>query len=281
MTQIHPAVSFFYYAVMLACSLSFNQPVCLGILLFGAAAQAFCLRRMTLRFAAEVLLFAVLFPLFYACFWNFGVTPTGFTIAGNPVTVEALRYGAVLAVQISCILLWLSGIHAVFTEEKIVYLTGRIWPKLSLYLSLVLRMVPRIHEQRKKIREAQAGIGKGKRSPRNLLREWSILLTWLFDSLAEASASMKCRGFSLRNRSAYAVYRFDYRDRAQVLCFAALGSIVLMGVLLDQTRTVYRPYFSLNPITEFSYVFYCFELVLVMFHSILYVTDQRRLTDKK
>jgi len=67
-----------------------------------------------------------------------------------------------LAAVCAAVILWLSCLHAVFTTDKIVSLLGRVSPHLSLYLSILLRMVPRLNAQRRRIELAQRAIGRGK-----------------------------------------------------------------------------------------------------------------------
>ena len=149
-----------------------------------------------------------------------------------------------------------------FTTDKIVYLLGRVSPHLSLYLSILLRMVPRLNTQRKRIELAQRGIGRGKgqgnifQRMHNTLRRGSILLTWLTEGIVTTSDSMRCRGCSLRGRTAYSLYRFDGRDRAFVIGLCALMSVLLMAVLLDQTMIRFKPQVVMMPITPMSFLFY-------------------------
>ena len=109
---------------------------------------------------------------------------------------------------------------------------------------------------------AQRGIGRGKgqgnifQRMHNTLRRGSILLTWLTEGIVTTSDSMRCRGCSLRGRTAYSLYRFDGRDRAFVIGLCALMSVLLMAVLLDQTMIRFKPQVVMMPITPMSFLFY-------------------------
>ena len=67
---------------------------------------------------------------------------------------------------------------------------------------------------------------------------------------------MRCRGCSLRGRTAYSLYRFDGRDRTFVIGLCALMSVLLMAVLLDQTMIRFAPQVVMMPITPMSFLFY-------------------------
>jgi energy-coupling factor transport system permease protein len=206
--------------------------------------------------------FALLFALWYGSYHHFGIKVLGINFIGNQVTLESFLCGGTWSMVCVAAVLWLGCIHTVFTTDKIVYLLGRVSPHLSLYLSILLRMVPRLNTQRKRIELAQRGIGRGKgqgnifQRMHNTLRRGSILLTWLTEGIVTTSDSMRCRGCSLRGRTAYSLYRFDGRDRAFVIGLCALISVLLMAVLLDQTMIRFKPQVVMMPITPMSFLFY-------------------------
>ena len=67
---------------------------------------------------------------------------------------------------------------------------------------------------------------------------------------------MKSRGYTLKGRTAYSLYRFDNRDRSVVITMFACLTIIAMGIMLDQTKMLINPHIVMNPITVLSYVFY-------------------------
>ena len=86
---------------------------------------------------------------------------------------------------------------------------GRISPRLSLFLSILLRCVPRVKERARKIEISREGIGKGVRQG-NILERFlhglsliSIVITWTLEDFVESTVSMKSRGYSLRGRTGF------------------------------------------------------------------------------
>lgn len=73
------------------------------------------------------LMVAVTNPLFS----HNGVTPL-FFLNGNPVTLEAFIYGIAIAVMVIAIIMWCKCCSEVMTSDKLLYLFGRVIPKLSL-----------------------------------------------------------------------------------------------------------------------------------------------------
>ena len=123
-------------------------------------------------------------------------------------------------------------------------------------------MVPHIRERARKINTAQRAVGRGMnqgnilRRMKNSMRVCSALIGWTMEHLIQTSDSMKCRGYTLRGRTAFSIYRFDYRDRSFVITLFFCMTVLLMGILLDQTTIRYNPEIVLNRMTPLSGIFY-------------------------
>ena len=240
--RYHPAINLLYFTAVLTGTILFRQPVFLCLSYVCAFLYLLKLRGLRALIPGLGLLpLALLFALWYGSYHHFGLTVLGVNFIGNQVTLESFLCGGTWAMVCVAAVLWMGCVHAVFTTDKIVYLLGRVSPHLSLYLSILLRTVPRLNKQRQRIELAQRGIGRGKgqgnifQRMRNALRRGSILLTWLIEGIVTTSDSMRCRGCSLRGRTAYSLYRFDGRDRSFVIGLCSLICVLLMALLLDQT----------------------------------------------
>ena len=89
--------------------------------------------------------------LFYSSYHHFGVTNLRQNFIGNQITLESLVYGLALGCTLAGVAMWMSCVYAVFSADKVVYLLGRVSPRLSLFLSLLLRLVPEMWVQARKI----------------------------------------------------------------------------------------------------------------------------------
>lgn len=249
----HPAINLLYFTAVIAAAVGFDHPAFLLIGYLCAFVYSVALEgKRALWLNLLLLPLMALYAGYYGFYNHFGVTVLSVNFIGNRIMLESLVYGAVLALKAATVLMWMECVHAVFSSDKVVYLLGRVSPRLSLYLSLLLRLVPRIRQRRHKIAEAQHCIGRGRR----LFRKLSILITWTLEDLESSSTSMESRGVKLRGRTAFSIYRFDNRDRAFVIGLFALFTLMLMAVLLDQTRALYAPEIQLNPVSPLSFLFY-------------------------
>lgn len=246
--RCHPAVNLIYFAAVIVGMVTFQHPVFLSISFLCAV--AYSIKRngwKAVAFDLCLLPLAAAFALYYSSYTHFGMTVLRQNFVGNNMTLESLVYGVVLGITGAGVCIWFSCVFSVFTTDKVVYLFGKVSPRLSLFLAILLRMVPRIKKEAKRINMAQQGIGRGANQGnlwqrlRNCIRIFSMLITWTIDSLTVASESMGSRGSSLRGRKAFSIYRFDNRDRAFVIGMFLCLTLTMMAVILKQTGMVYDP----------------------------------------
>ena len=259
----HPAVNLIYFAAVIFGMISFKHPIFLGISFF--CAFAYSVKRNKWKaviFNLILIPLAALFALYYSSYHHFGMTELGINFVGNRLTLESMIYGLVLGFVIAGVMIWFSCVYSVFTTDKVVYLFGKVSPRLSLFLAILLRMVPRIKAEGKRINMAQKGIGRGTNQGNifqrfiNCIRVFSMLISWTIGALRQSSDSMRSRGSVLRGRTAFSIYRFHNRDRAYVIGLFACLTVTYMGYLLRQTRMIYDPRLLWTPITVMSYAFY-------------------------
>lgn len=268
----HPAVNFIFFFAVIAGTILFQHPVFL--LISFACAYLYSVKRngwKAVAFNSLLLPLAAAFALYYSSYNHFGVTVLQQNMIGNNITLESLVYGFVLGITVAGVLIWFSCVFSIFTTDKVVYLFGKLSPRLSLFLAILLRMVPRIKKEAKRINTAQRGIGRGVnqgnlfRRIHNGIRIFSMLITWTIDSLTVASESMRSRGSSLRGRTAFSIYRFDNRDRAFVVSLFLCLTVTLMAMILKQTNALYDPRIVMPSVTAGSYVLYaCYAVFCLM-----------------
>ena len=149
----------------------------------------------------------LIFALYYSSYHHFGVTVLRQNFIGNNLTVESFVYGLVIGLRFAALCMWLEAIFRIVTSDKVVYLFGRISPQLSLFLTILLRFIPRVGREARKIDLAQKGIGRGSNQGNvfqrfiNCLRIFSMLITWMISALVQESDSMRSRGSLLRGRT--------------------------------------------------------------------------------
>ncbi len=248
-SKLHPTVNFLFFAFVLALSMFIMNPICLALSLVCAFVNAVYLNgiktvKLCLKFILPISLLIILInPVFN----HQGVTIIAYFPWDNPLTLESIVYGAASSALLSAVVLWFSVFNSVITSDKIVYLFGRIIPSLSLVISMALRFVPKFSAQLKNVRNAQRCIGRdvsdGSAVSRikNGIRIISIMLSWSMENAIETADSMKSRGFGLKGRTAYSIYKFDRRDLVMLIIVALLGVSVSVSAIMGVIDFTYYP----------------------------------------
>ena len=266
----HPAVNFIFFASVLWGAVYFQHPVFLAI--GWLCAFAYSVRRAGRKaavFSLFLLPLIVIFALYYSAYHHFGVTVLRKNFIDNNMTLESLIYGLVIGLRFATVCMWLEALFSVVSSDKVIYLFGKVSPRLSLFLTILLRFLPRLFREAGRINLARKAIGRGA-GQGNLLRRFcnclgifSMLITWMISALALESDSMRSRGSLLRGRTAFSIYRFDNRDRAFVISLFTCITLTLMGVILDSgkmwynPRILWRPLNAIGILTAAGYLVLC------------------------
>ena len=235
-SAFHPSVSFVFFAVMLVFTMLFMHPVFLGLTLISALSFSLILngRRGVklglLVYLPMFLLIALGNPLF-----NHRGRTTLFFFLDNPITLEAILYGICSAASLIAIIAWFSCYNKVITADKFLYLFAKITPAIALLITMTIRMISKLKYQLKTISNAQYAIGLDQ-STGNLIervkkgmRVISILLSWSMEEGIETADSMKARGYGLKNRTAFSLFKFDRRDGLVLGLISVLAGICFVG----------------------------------------------------
>ncbi|MCI9414037.1 MAG: energy-coupling factor transporter transmembrane protein EcfT [Clostridiales bacterium] len=243
----HPAVLLVYFLAVTLVAMFVWNPAIQLLALAGGAGYAFLIRKrgeLKGDLAFYLLLFlliAVTNPLFS----HNGVTPL-FFLNGNPVTKEAIVYGVAIAGMMLSVLLWCRCYSRIMTSDKFLFLFGKAIPRLSLVLSMALRFIPLFRRQMKRVGRAQKTMGLYASGGyvdrvRGGLRVFSALITWSLENAMDTAASMKARGYGLKGRSHFALFRFDRRDALLLLVSGLLLLLTLCGVGAGLTDFSFYP----------------------------------------
>ena len=263
----HPAVNFLYFVLVIAFSMCLTHPVCLLLSVCGAVIyHAVLLGPRSLRKSAVWMVpMAVLAAVINPAFTHQGVTILAYLPSGNPLTLESMLYGLASAALLSATLLWFTCYNAVMTSDKFIYLFGRVIPALSLVLSMTLRFVPRFKQQMDTVRQAQFCIGRDVNTgsvwqrARKAVTIFSIMVTWALENAIETADSMKSRGYGLKGRTAFSIFRMDERDRYALLWLGFCGVYLTCGAIAGGLKWRYFPALTgvlAQPMTVSFYLVY-------------------------
>lgn len=248
-SKYHPFVNLIYFTLTIGFSMTINHPLAQLISLVCAIVYVVSMQgRKSVGFLLKfclplMLLTAIINPVFN----HEGQTILLYFSNGNPLTLESILYGVSSGCMMITLLLWFSAFSSVMTTDKLIYLFGRIIPALSLVLSMTLRFVPRFKMQMKNVADAQRCIGKDVSSTSLLNRTKtaitivSVMITWSLENAIETADSMKSRGYGLKGRTAFSIYRFEDRDKYALVWLVFCFLYILAGVLISAFGFRYFP----------------------------------------
>lgn len=245
----HPIVNFTYFVCVIGFSMFFMHPVCLAVSFICGFAYSVVLKgkKATKTNIIYMLPMLAAAMLINPAFNHEGVTILRYLPSGNPLTLESMAYGLAAAVMIISVICWFSCYNEIMTSDKFIYLFGKIIPSLSLILSMTLRFVPKFTAQLKKVSSAQKCIGRAQpgKNPLNRARNafaiLSVMITWALENSVETADSMKSRGYGLRGRTAFSIFKFDKRDAAALICIMLTAVYVAAGSITGSVKFRYFP----------------------------------------
>lgn len=235
--QFHPLSAFLYLMSVILVTVFIINPIAVGISLLGGI--LFCAMIQGRKVLSDITFFFALFILLSLAnplFSHNGATPL-FFMNGNPVTLEAILYGADIAAVMIAVMIWCKCFSAVMSSDKLICVFGGVLPKISLVLTMALRFLPLFRRKWKELSDAQKAMGyyseKGFVAKLCVnTRIFSALVTWALEGTAETSSSMKARGYGLPGRTKFAPFRFTAGDAVLSFCTAALIAVSIIGINL-------------------------------------------------
>lgn len=260
--RLHPIAAFCYLAVMTVLAMLTMHPVTVlvcylsGVLLCG---WLIGLRRLLVSLAYSLpmmLLLALTNPLFV----HKGKTVL-FLFNGAPYTLEALLYGLASATMLASVFYWCRCYSEIITADKLIYLFGRVVPRLSLVLSMTLALLPKMKRRLREIDEAQKTLGVyaagGYRNRiKSKLRVLSVLLSVSLEDAMDTANSMRARGYGLRGRTCYTTYRFTGADACFLTVTLLLGGVGIGLVVSGAADFGYYPTVSAIRVDGLSVLLY-------------------------
>lgn len=250
----HPAALFLYFAGFILITIFTVNPVMLMIALLGAV--SYCVFIEKGRNVKDDLLFYI--PMFILVsitnplFSHNGITPL-FFMNGNPVTLEALYYGINIALILAAVVFWCRAYSETVTEDKFLFLFSKALPKTTLVLSMAIKFIPILKRQAKKVSSAQKAMGLYSSKScvdklRSAVRVFLSLITWSLENAVDTARSMRARGYGLKGRKSYSMFKFTLRDGVMCGVFALAFGFILLGMKSGTVRFSFYPSVSVLPL---------------------------------
>lgn len=245
--DLHPAILFLYYVVVIFTTIITLNPVMLTLSLIGAVLYYGLLssRKECLKSIFFYLVVLAIIALTNPMFSHNGETVLIY-INDNPITLESIIYGIFAGVMIVGVMFWCKCYERVMSTDKFLYLFGKAAPKISITISMSVRFIPDFKRQAENVSDVQKIMGieerHGKISGR--LRVYESVLGRAMENSVDTADAMAARGFGIKRRTNYSIFRFTPAD-AIMSIYLFLYIVVFMAGIINK---VYD--FSYYPITD-------------------------------
>lgn len=272
--SFHPAILFFYYIAVIFTTMFMMHPLILLFSLIGSL-----LFYTLLTPAKEVwkdigfymlifLLIAVTNPIFV----HKGETIL-FFLNDNPVTLEAIIYGVVIATMLVAVIFWSKSYSYLMTSDKFIYLFGKAIPKLSLVISMALRFIPLFKSQIKKVNQTQKTLGlytSNSMTDRILsgVRTFNSMLSWSLENSISQADSMKARGYGLKGRTSFSLFKWKTRDALMLSFIIGLFGMIIFLHSRKHDVFHYYPYLSTINVSGVDVMEYVIVFMLMILPSL-------------
>lgn len=270
-STFHPAVNFFYFAVVLIFAMLFMHPLYLLLALICLSSYDFHLSngqfKGKLYFFLPLIFFTVLINLLFN---HQGATILAYFPSGNPLTLESIVYAFAASCVLANLLISFSCFIKVIDEEKIIYLFGRFSPALALVLSLSLRFIAKFQTELKSISQSRQLFGISLKQGslfqrlRSALSIFSIMLSWALENSLDTADSMRSRGYAAGKRSSFALYKWERRDYFLLAWLMVLSLYLTAGVYFKVFAWHYFPTISALKVNLYAISVFAAFLLLAL-----------------
>lgn len=278
-SSFHPTILFLYYLLVIFISMFTMNPVILGCSLVGSILFFSMMNspRAILKDIIYYFLVFILIAITNPIFSHNGETVL-FFLNDKPVTVEAIIYGIAIGTMLIAVIFWSKSYSQVMTSDKFVYLFGRAIPKLSLVLSMALRFIPMFKEQIKRVNQVQKTLGlysSDSITDRVLsgIRVLNSVLTWSLENAINQADSMKSRGYGLKGRTNFSLFKFDKRDMTILIAIILISVIIVLGFAFNIFEFYYYPAISTLKLSRVGILEYIFIFILMILPFIIEVKE--------
>lgn len=275
--KFHPWVILAYLTMVLMITMCSRHPAMILLSFVSSFGYSVYLLgwkvwKRTVACGLSIAVFAVLLmPLFY----HNGITPL-FYVNGLAVTKECVVYGGMMTAMLLSALQWFFVWDKLLREDQILYLIGRVMPRLALLITMSLRFVPLLVRRMWEIRESQTGLGdrQGRHSFRDAMRDLSVLLSWSLEDSIETSIAMESRGYGLKRRSSFHLFHWRSRDGIALLLMSVLFFPVIVQLWAGAMSVSYFPAIRLDQ--NIWHLFLCgIPYLLLAFAPLFYDSIQQ------
>ena len=275
-------VNLIYFSFVLVITMFSNDPVfCVATLVLAWIYSVILKGKETMK---SNLLFAlpvyILMALVNTLFTHNGATVL-FYINDSRITLEALIYGITAATVLTAVIIWFICFSEIMSSDKLIYIFGKARPVMGLTLSMIFRFIPLLRQRFREIRLGQQCMGREEQTKfvgkiRQFAKEVSILISWSLEAAIETSDSMEARGYGLKGRTSFHLFKITPRDKRYLAIITALAILPMICLIMGETDIFYYPRIVFKDWTDLRIVSLMSYIVMMSTPIVIDITGNRK-----
>lgn len=279
--QLHPLTQTVFFLILFVSVMQFFHPIYLIISLISGIFFGFVYKKkrevivQTVGLFGLFLVAAIINPLFS----HQGVTILGYFKDGNPFTLESVYYGIAAALMVVNLVIWCGVLMYVFTTDRLICLLGPVFPTISLVISMILRFVPRfqkrIQDTDLAIRGANGKLGQTTNGFYQFHLFYAVTGHAL-ENTVDLADSMKARGYGMKRRRSYQMFRFEIIDMVLILAMTCCYIMWFYCKRSDIVSCMFYPMFVMKVDGMLAILSIVIYLIFVNLPLLLEVGDMIR-----
>ena len=282
--KYHPLTQFVFFLSVLSVTMLIMHPVFLVISL--AAGSAYVLYsggvRKFLRIFGMTAVLSILIIIINCLVSHGGITVITYLPDGNALTLEAIIFGFAAALLMSGVVNWFYSVNKILTSDRIIYLFGRFSPKLALLISMTLNFISRFRTHLSSVRAAQYALGRDVKNGKPLtrisngIRIFSAMIQWSLENSVDTADSMKSRGYGLKKRTCFTLFRINARDILTIGITLFSDVYIITVFIAGRLDYSYYPYFEISQSDIFTISVYSVFALSCLLPLIIDITEGRK-----
>lgn len=274
LSYYHPACIYMFFAAIFLFAVISRNPVFIVISFAGAIIYSSSVLgiQVILTEIKKILPFMLVITAVNPLINRYGGTPL-FFINDSAFTLEALIYGFFISMMLAAVFIWGKCFNTINDSEKTLYIASYLSRTLSIIISMSLRFIPMLKIKLNEIKNTRKAMGlyycdNLYEKIKSHLTIISVLLTWSIENSVDTAASMRSRGFGIRGRTSYSVFKMRKPD--VMLITVSLIFIIFMIILNKKVfEYSYYPYLQEISTDTFHIISYVFSALFVLVPTVI------------
>ncbi|WP_226376937.1 energy-coupling factor transporter transmembrane component T [Oceanobacillus halotolerans] len=267
--SFHPFVLLVYYVFVITSLMLYQHPFFLLTAVFLLIGFNYLLDKgEQLKKWGWMIVIMCTFILILTPLFNRRGNHIEFYLFNNPIMLEAMIQGVVIALTLIGIIMIFVTFNMVITADKFLFLFSKWLPKWALLTMLAMRFVPLLKRRLQDIEQVQQSKGMSikhgsiRQRARNGMLLMQILLTFSLEEAIQTADSMAARGYGLQKRSKYQAYAMQKRDTFALSFISVATVIIIFGWWLGDGVLMLLP--ILEPLWLYGREWFYFTIWLLL-----------------